>query len=147
MMAQRPFRARLFVILRSMAVGLIATAVDLAVLALAVSVMGWSPRVASPPALALGIAAQFIGNKWFAFGDRSRAWVRQGALFLAVEAVAFGANLALYDLVMAHSDLPYLPVRLATTSVVYFGLCLPLWSLIFKRRGGANPEQPAEASP
>lgn len=127
-------RRRLWVVLRSMIVGSLATVVDLALLALLVSGLNVPPRVASPPALAVGITAQFFGNKLFAFQDHSRAWLRQGALFMAVEALGFGVNLALYDLLIAHTTLPYLPVRMATTSLVYFGLCLPLWSRIFQQR-------------
>ncbi len=131
-MPRQNFRQKLFITLRSMLVGGLATGIDLAVLALLVSVIGITPRIASAPALALGIVAQFVGNKLFAFADHSRKWLRQGAQFLAVEALGFVANLVLYDLVMAHAELPYLPVRLATTNLVYFGICLPLWSLIFK---------------
>jgi putative flippase GtrA len=137
---------RVRVIVRSMAVGTIATVVDLGILAVLVSAIGLSARVASAPALAIGVAAQFVGNKLFAFEDRSRAWVRQGVQFLGVEALGFAANLVLYDLVIAHTALPYLPVRLATTSLVYFGICLPLWSLIFRARpaeAGSAPSQGA----
>ena len=126
-----------------MAVGSVATIVDLATLSVLVSGLGLNARVSSAPALALGIAAQFVGNKLFAFGDRSRAWMRQGLQFLAVEALGFVANLAIFDLVMAHTRLPYLPVRLCTTNLVYFGICLPLWSRIF--RPGAGPSKEASA--
>ncbi|HMR08838.1 MAG TPA: GtrA family protein [Polyangiaceae bacterium] len=131
-MVNPKFLAGLWIVIRSSAVGLLATATDLVVLALLVSGVGMDPRVASLPALCLGIGIQFVGNKWFAFENRERAWARQGAQFLAVETLGFGANLVLFDLVMAHSSLPYLPVRLVTTSLVYFGICLPLWSRIFK---------------
>lgn len=123
-----------WVVLRSAAVGLLATATDLIVLAVLVSGFGVSPRIASVPALVLGISVQFVGNKWFAFGDRSRDVLRQGAQFLGVEAVGFVANLVLFDLAVTLTRLPYLPLRLLTTNVVYFCLCLPLWSLIFRPR-------------
>jgi putative flippase GtrA len=140
---QRAWR-RLALVARSMAVGSIATVIDLGTLGLLVSGLGLSPRVASAPALVLGIVAQFVGNKLFAFGDRSRAWVRQGLQFLMVEALGFVANLVLFDLVVTHTHWPYLPVRLCTTNVVYFGICLPLWSRIFHRsalacRGSGAP--------
>lgn len=115
-----------------MGVGAVATVADLATLTLLVSGLHFSPRVASVPALSLGIALQFFGNKVFAFDDRSREWGRQAALFLIVEAMGFAANVALFDLAVSHVRLPYLLVRLATTNAVYFGLCLPLWSRIFR---------------
>jgi len=123
-----------------MAVGSIATIMDLGVLTFLVSGLGLSARIASAPALALGIAAQFVGNKLFAFGDRSRAWVRQGLQFLAVEALGFVANLGIFDLCMTHTRLPYLGVRLCTTNLVYFGICLPLWSCIFRPAPGTSAE-------
>lgn len=126
------WRQRLATTIRSAGVGTAATVLDLAVLALLVTGLGVSPRVASVPALMLGVAAQFAGNKFLAFRDRSPAWFGQAIEFLGVEALAVAANLALFDLAMTRTDWPYLPVRLATTSLVYFLICLPLWSRIFK---------------
>ena len=120
------------IVLRSAGVGLLATATDLVVLAVLVSGLHVSPRLASLPALALGIGVQFVGNKLFAFEDRSKAWMRQGVQFLAVESLGFVANLVLYDLAITRFDLPYLALRLLTTNIVYFAICLPLWSRIFR---------------
>jgi putative flippase GtrA len=128
------FLPALLTLVRSAGVGVLATATDLGVLAFLVSALGVSPRAASVPALVLGISVQFVGNKLFAFNDRSREWVRQGAQFLGVEALGFVANLVLYDLVIAHTHLPYLAVRVLTTSFVYFCICLPLWTRIFRPR-------------
>jgi len=122
------------IVLRSAGVGILATVVDLAALAILVSGFGVSPHVASMPALALGIAIQFVGNKLFAFADPSRAWVKQGAQFLGVEALGFVANIVLFDLALRLTHLPYLPLRLVTTNLVYFAICLPLWSRIFRVR-------------
>lgn len=115
-----------------MGVGAVATLTDLLVLTVLASGLGLGPRVSSFPALALGIGVQFFGNKLFAFEDRSKRWGQQAALFLAVEALGFAANLALFDVALRVLPLPYVAVRLITTNVVYFGLCLPLWSRIFR---------------
>lgn len=135
--------ARLLVVLRSAAVGVFATGADLLALAVLVDGFGLSPRLANLPALVIGIAVQFVGNKWFAFGDRSPDWARQGAQFLAVEALGITANLVLFDLAVTKTPLPYLAARIAATSLVYFCICLPLWSLIFRDRTGEAraPEQ------
>ena len=136
--------ARMLTVLRSAAVGVLATAADLVALAVLVDGFGLSPRLANLPALAIGIAVQFAGNKWFAFGDRSPDWARQGALFLGVEALGMTANLVLFDLAVTRTPLPYLAARIATTSLVYFCICLPLWSRIFRDRTGqrATAEEP-----
>ena len=129
----RPRQDRpLEVVTRSGGVGLIATAVDLGALTLFVSVFGVAPRLASIPALVLGIAVQFAGNKFFAFRNRSSAWLEQLGQFLGVEALGFVANATLFDLLVSHTSLPYLPLRILTTSIVYFSICLPLWSRIFR---------------
>ncbi len=123
-----------------MGVGALATILDLAALGILVSGLHFSARVASFPALTLGIAVQFFGNKLFAFEDRSKRWGPQAAKFLAVESLGFVANLALFDLAVSHLAFPYLVVRLLTTNLVYFGICLPLWSRIFRatKEGAAS---------
>lgn len=122
-----------------MGVGAVATATDLSTLALLTSGLGLSPRVASIPALTLGIAIQFFGNKLFAFEDRSKRWGEQAALFLLVEILGFASNLVLFDFAVTHVHAPYVLVRLVTTNLVYFTLCLPLWSRIFRAKEGATP--------
>jgi putative flippase GtrA len=137
--------ARFLVVLRSAAVGVVATSSDLLALAVLVDGFGLSPRLANLPALAIGIAVQFAGNKWFAFADRSPEWARQGALFLGVEALGMTANLVLFDLAVTRTPLPYLAARVLSTSIVYFAICLPLWSRIFRARtdqGRAAHEEP-----
>jgi putative flippase GtrA len=129
------------VLLRSAAVGLLATAADLVALSVLVAGLGVSPRLASVPALVIGISVQFVGNKWFAFGDRSPRWAEQGLLFLAVEALGMATNLLLYDIAVTHTPLPYLAARIASTSIVYFGVCLPLWSRIFRASGEPGTER------
>jgi putative flippase GtrA len=123
---------RLATVARSAAVGAVATLVDLALLALLIHVATMAPRVASPIALAVGVAIQFVGNKLFAFGDRRRAWGRQLAAFMVVEAGAFALNLAGFDALAVGLGVPSLPARIAVSAAVYAGFCLPLWSLLFR---------------
>jgi len=126
-----------------MGVGAIATLTDLLVLTLLANGLGLGPRVASMPALASGIVVQFVGNKLFAFEDASKKWAGQAALFLVVEAMGFVMNLVLFDVAVRVLPVPLVVVRLFTTNVVYFGLCLPLWSRIFARR----PMDPGASAP
>jgi putative flippase GtrA len=127
-----PWLVRLDLLARSAGVGALATIVDLAALALLTHAAGLPPRTASAPALLLGVAVQFVGNKRFAFQDDDPAWAAQALRFAAVEAVAFAANLCLFDLAARTTPAPPVALRLVTTSLVYFGLCLPLWSRIFR---------------
>jgi len=120
---------------RSAVVGLVATGLDFLVLIALVSGLGLPPRIASFPALSLGIAAQFVGNKWLAFRDPSPDWVRQAGCFLAIEALGFVCNAVCFDRLLVLTHLPYVVCRALSTSIVYFGVCLPLWSRLF---GSAN---------
>lgn len=118
--------------LKSAGVGAISTLVDFAALATLVSGLGLSARLASPLALALGLACQFVGNKLFAFGDKRPTWAKQAALFLGIEAFAFAANLLLFDIAVRKLALPYLVLRGACQAIVYFGISLPLWTKLFQ---------------
>ena len=133
-MNEPPRPSRIRTVLRSMGVGGVATLTDLAVLGALASGLHLGPRAASLPALLAGIAVQFAGNKLFAFEDHSKRWGEQLALFLGVEALGVAANLALFDVAVRALPLPYLATRLLTTNIVYFAVCLPLWSRIFKKQ-------------
>lgn len=127
-------------IIKSAGVGAIATVADLTVLTVLVSGFAVSARTASPFALIAGLGLQFVGNKLFAFQDRRAQWGRQAALFFAIEALAFCANLALFDVAVRLVPLPYVLVRVMTQAIVYFGLCLPLWSRVFTNSPAALKE-------
>lgn len=139
-MPERTLTESIATVIRSAGVGVVATVVDLMSLAWMVHALHVSPRVASAPALLLGVLVQFVGNKSLAFRDRDPRWAPQAARFFAVEAVAFAANLALFDLATRAVPLPAVLLRVVTTSAVYFGLCLPLWSRIFSATSNAAAE-------
>ena len=125
---------------RSAVVGLVATGLDFLALILLVSGLGLAPRIASLPALCLGIIAQFVGNKWLAFRDPSRDWLRQAACFLAVEVLGFVCNAVCFDRLLVFTHLPYVVCRVLSTSIVYFGVCLPLWSRVFSSASSNRSE-------
>lgn len=118
--------------LTSVAVGALATLVDLVVLGVAVEQLGVDPRIANVPALLFGLLVQFFGNKFWAFQDHSRAWFRQGSAFLMVEAGALLLSATLFHLVVGSQLLPYLPARLLVQALVYVGFSMPLWRRIFR---------------
>lgn len=124
------FFAAAATIVRGAGVGALATGADLLALVLLVRA-GATPTAASLPALAIGVAVQFVGSKVFTFQSRSPAWAREAALFLLVEAAAFALNLAVFDWGVRHTPIPFALVRLLGQSVVYFGFSLPLWSFVF----------------
>ena len=124
----------LLVALRSGSIGIAATLADVIALSLLVEVAGFEPRVANVPALLVGVLIQFLGNKLFAFADRSNAWARQGVMFALVECGALALNTIFFDIVVASGVVPYLVARFLVQGIVYFGFSMPLWSRIFSRR-------------
>lgn len=115
---------------RSAAVGVVATLVDLGALWALIGGLGVAATIANVPALTLGLVVQFVGNKWFAFQDRSRALARQGGLFVLVEAGAFALNAGAFHL-LTTAGVPWLGARAVGASAVYLGFSLPLWGRIF----------------
>lgn len=130
--------ARGWVLAKSGLVGVLATAVDLLCLALLVEGLGVAPTVANVPALLAGLAVQFFGNKHFAFGDRSRALLRQGASFAVVEAGALALNALSFHALVTLTPLSWPLARAVGSAAVYFGYSFPLWGRIF-RPGRAAP--------
>lgn len=136
---------KLLVFMRSSLVGLGAVVLDIGSLALMVRVFGWSPEVANVPSLFLGMVWMFVGNKFFAFNDRSRDLLRQGGKFFVIEAIALGLNILIFHLLVTLTPLAdYAEVaRLIGTNVTYVCFSYPLWWLfVFRYRAAAQP-QPA----
>jgi putative flippase GtrA len=128
-------------ILRSFVAGAGATLVDLAVLAILVSGLGFAPRVANVPALVAGGIVNFIGNRHFAFRAGDGPLAKQALGYGAVEVVALVLNGLLFELVMR--ALPghpgwYAVVRLVTSHVVFLAWSYPLWRLVFRPIGIAR---------
>ena len=134
-MATNPRRDPLRIV-RALLAGGAATIADVGVLALLVSVVGLSPRMASVPALIVGGVVNFLGNRHFAFRAAAGSLARQAGLYAIVEVAALAANGVLFDVVMRL--LPpglawaYVPVRLVTSHLVFLAWSYPLWRLVFR---------------
>lgn len=133
---QKPsLRTRLLVLIKSSAVGLIATACDLATTSLLVRGFDFTKQEANIPGLIPGVAAMFIGNKYFAFQDQSKKLVKQGLLFAAIEAVGVGLNALFFHLIVTWFDWHEAIARLVGTNLTYLGFSFPMWNwLVFKIR-------------
>jgi putative flippase GtrA len=124
---------RLLILVRSSTVGIFATLSDLTTLFLLIEVGGLSPEWANVPSLVPGLAVMFVGNKYFAFGDRSRQIVKQGVRFLFVEAWAFLINALLFHVLTKEVAVPFLLARMLGTCIVYLGFSFPFWTFIFHK--------------
>jgi len=126
-------------LIRAGAAGIFATAIDLLVLTILVSGFHVSAQVANVPALAAGGVANFAGNRWFAFRAQHGSLPKQALGYTVVEIVALALNGWLFALAMhllPQATHLYWLVRLATTNVVFLAWSYPLWTLVFRQRGG-----------
>lgn len=124
---------------RAGAAGILATATDLATLALLVSGFGVSPHVANVPALLAGGVANFAGNRWFAFRAHREPLGRQIVGYALVELVALALNGWLFEMalrIFPHATHAYWALRLATSHIVFLCWSYPLWCFVFRQRGG-----------
>jgi putative flippase GtrA len=129
-------RAVLLRLARSAGAGGVATLADLASLATMVSIIGLSPRVASVPALTIGSAVMFAGQR-LAFRARGGNVRRELLLFAVVQLVGLGLNALLYDAALRFVPLAtrwYVATRMATTNVVWLGFSFPAWHWVFPAR-------------
>jgi putative flippase GtrA len=139
-----PRRARDFGrFLRSALTGGAATLADVAVIGIAVGLFQVAPRAANVPALLVGAAIQFFGNRHYAFRASSGGLARHAILFAVVEVVALALNALLYDAVASRLPLDAggaMVARALTTNLVFVLWSYPAWRRVFasgtpKQRG------------
>ena len=131
----RALVARFATLLRSLLTGGAATLADVAAMAFAVGVLHASPSAASVPALLVGAAVQFFGNRYFAFRAARAPMANQAFLFVATEAIAMVLNAGLYQAVAGHLPLTLttaLIARMVTTNLVFLLWSYPVWKRVFK---------------
>jgi putative flippase GtrA len=143
---REPFIVGLKRFLKSSLVGVVATAVDVALLMFCLRALQLNPYLAKSIALTAGVATQFLGNRRFAFQATTGALRRQLQWFLLVEAVAFVAAVLVFRALLAlfrYAEIPLADAaaNLLTGSIVYFGFSYPLWKRIF----ALTPEERARA--
>jgi putative flippase GtrA len=124
----RPIRGTLR---RSALIGAIVVALDVLLLGVFVEDFGLSLAVANIPALGLGLAFAFFGNKYFAFRDRSRSVGRQGVAFALVAAAAIALNAALFHFFGPMAGLGWVAARVLSSTLTYFGFAYRLSGQIF----------------
>ena len=120
-------------IVRSAAVGIVATIADVGALFVLVQGLGVPAVWANVPTLLLGMTVQYLGNKYVAFEDDSKDHLRQGSLFALVEVGTLILNAVGFHLLVTLTDVPFSLARLMVAFTVYMAFSFPLWARIFKR--------------
>jgi putative flippase GtrA len=117
---------------RGSAVGIVATLVDMAVLALLVELVGLSPQAANVPALLAGAVVQFLGCRHVVFKSAQGSVMQQTIGFALTEAGTLALNGLVFHLLVSVSPLPYAVARAVGTFVVFIGFSFPLWKRVFR---------------
>ena len=73
-----------------------------------------------------------MGSKYFAFQDKSKDHLRQGVLFMLVEAWTILLNIVGFHLLVTLTPIRYYLVRPLVTLTVYCGFSYPLWKKVFR---------------
>jgi putative flippase GtrA len=125
-----------------LAVGAVATALDIAVLLLCVHRLGMTNPEGAMAGVAVGAAFAFFANRHFAFRDRNPHLVPQAAKYVAATAAAMVVHAGFVWLLADRLGAPVVIAKLiADLAVFSAGQLLVLRYLVFPRRG------PGAASP
>jgi putative flippase GtrA len=141
------WKLALWLRLRSSLVGLVTAASDFGSLALMIYVFDMDERAAGVPSLVPGLVIMFVGNKYFAFDDRSKALVRQTGLFFLIELCGFALNALAYDLLVGTWQMHPMLARALHTFVVYQCFSFPLWKVFVFRYQARDMTEHASAKP
>jgi len=123
---------------RASGVGILASALDLAVLTLLVRGFGFSPQEANVPALLCGAVVQFAGARHVVFGAGGRRMGPQLARFALAELGTLALNALAFALLTRFTPLSFPLARVASTLLVFVGFSFPAWTRVFR-------SQPAHA--
>lgn len=120
--------------LKSAAVGIVATGVDIAVLTLLIDAVALSPSAANVPALLGGAVTQFAGCRLIVFRDARGPLMRLVLGFVAAEATALALNAVVFQIFVWIAPTQYALGRLVATFLVFAFFSFPAWRRIFRSR-------------
>lgn len=118
--------------LRGSAVGIVATLLDMAVLAVLVEWVHLTPAQANIPALVAGAVVQFVGCRHLVFRATKGSVPRQVLGFAATEAGTLTLNGILFHVLVSLTPVPYPLARMLGTFLVFIGFSYPLWGRVFR---------------
>jgi putative flippase GtrA len=129
---------------RSLAVGAIATALDVLVLLFCVLRLRWSNPEGAAAGVAVGAAFTFFANRHFAFRDHHPQLVPQAVKFIAATGMAMVVHAGFVWCLADRLGIPVVIAKLvADVAVFSVGQLLILRYVVFPRRGvGVGPRFP-----
>ena len=127
---------------KTLFVGAIATALDLATLTVLVQIFGFKPQAANIPSLLVGSSTQFFGNRHVVFKAKSGALLRQMLAFAACELTALSLNALGYYTLVTWTSVHYVLARPIVSVVVFFGFSYQMWKLVFRIQNSKTGSAP-----
>ena len=106
---------------RSLAVGAVATLVDVCVLLLCVRLLGFPNPLGAAVGVSVGSTVAFFGNRWFAFRDADKQLAPQVVRFVATISVGIAIHASLVHVLADMFSVPVVLAKLIADLAV-FGL-------------------------
>lgn len=126
---------------RSLAVGAVATFLDIAVGLFALHVLSWSTRVAAMSGVAIGAVWQFVGNRLFAFREQQPQWLLPALRFLGATSAAMIVHGQLVVWLCEGLGILFAVSKLLADFVVFtFGQLLLMRFVVFPKRKDASAQ-------
>jgi putative flippase GtrA len=120
---------------KSVVTGIAASVVDMALLVVLVEWFHISPPTANLPALIIGSAIQFLGNRHVVFDFEHKVKLHhQMTLFALTEGASFALNAGAFYLVIHGTRIPYFIARPVISLCVFAGFSFPVWGRIFREK-------------
>lgn len=117
---------------RSLAIGAVATGLDIGLGATLLTVFDVSTRISAMTGVILGATFTFFANRHFAFQQQGAALVAPALKFLAITALSSLAHGQLVVLLRDRLGVPYVPAKvLADLAIFTFGQLLLLRYVVF----------------
>ena len=117
-------------IVQTALVGLVATAVDLAGLAILIQGFGWTPQMANVPSMIIPLCIQFFVNRHFVFKSSGNIY-KQAVGYLATELISLGMVAVTFHFAVLFFPQHYAVVRMLCMTTVFLGISYPLFRLNF----------------
>lgn len=126
---------------RSLAIGALATVIDLALGLACLHLLGLSTRVGAMSGVAVGAAFTFFANRHFAFKEHNPALAKPALKFLLVTALAMGVHGQFVVLMRDHAGIPFVVSKvIADLAVFSVGQLFVLRYLVFPRAKPADED-------
>jgi len=128
---------------RSLAVGAVATVVDISIGLLCVNALVWSTRASAMVGVAIGATFTFFANRYFAFREHNPKLAKPAVKFVLATAVSMVAHGQLVVVMRDWWAVPFVPAKMVADVLVFsIGQMILLRFVVFPRAKKPPVTQP-----